>query len=147
MNQKSRQNTKNAIKKDFCKLMNNANFGFDYRNNANNAKFKPIIDEISDISYIKKYCDLFDNKVSNFVNSDVLEQQTEHDFQLQIANVKCDDPFRSAKMNSIKNQNSEGLDALIALKERRINQKREILLKMLKPNWMMRLKTKDKSRD
>ena len=141
MNQKSRQNTKNAIKKDFCKLMNNANFGFDYRNNANNAKFKPIIDEISDISYIKKYCDLFDNKVSNFVNSDVLEQQTEHDFQLQIANVKCDDPFRSAKMNSIKNQNSEGLDALIALKERRINQKREILLTMLKTNLMMRLKT------
>ena len=141
MNQKSRQNTKNAIKKDFCKLMNNANFGFDYRNNANNAKFKPIIDEISEISYIKKYCDLFDNKVSNFVNSDALEQQTEHDFQLQIANVKCDDPFRSAKMNSIKNQNSEGLDALIALKERRINQKREILLKMLKTNLMMRLKT------
>ena len=142
MNQKSRQNTKNAIKKDFCKLMNNANFGFDYRNNANNAKFKPIIDEISEISYIKKYCNLFDNKVSNFVNSDVLEQQTEHDFQLQIANVKCDDPFRSAKMNSIKNQNSKGLHALIALKERRINQKREILLKMLKTNWMMRLKTK-----
>ena len=28
MNQKSRQNTKNAIEKDFFKLMNNANFGY-----------------------------------------------------------------------------------------------------------------------
>ena len=47
MNQKSRQNAKNAIEKHLFKLMNNANFKFDYRNNANNAKFELIIDEIS----------------------------------------------------------------------------------------------------
>ena len=41
MNQKSRQNAKNAIKKDFFKLMNNANFGFDCRNKANNVIFEP----------------------------------------------------------------------------------------------------------
>ena len=57
--------------------MNNANFKFDYRNNANNAKFELIIDEISEISYIKRYYNLFDNKVSNFINSDVLEHQIE----------------------------------------------------------------------
>ena len=67
MNQKSRQNAKNAIEKDFFKLMNNANFGFDCRNNTNNTKFEPIIDEINEISYIKKYYNLFDNKVSEFV--------------------------------------------------------------------------------
>ena len=43
MNQKSRQNAKNAIEKDFFKLMNNANIGFDCRNNANIAKFEPIL--------------------------------------------------------------------------------------------------------
>ena len=63
------------------KLINNANFGFDCRNSANNAKFELIIDEISEISYIKKYYSLLNNKFSNFVNSDVLEQQIEHDFQ------------------------------------------------------------------
>ena len=63
------------------KVINNANFGFDCRNSANNAKFELIIDEISEISYIKKYYSLLDNKFSNFVNSDVLEQQIEHDFQ------------------------------------------------------------------
>ena len=55
MNQKSRQNAKNNIEKDFYKLMNNANFGFDCRNNANNTKFEPIINKINEISYIKKY--------------------------------------------------------------------------------------------
>ena len=41
---------KNAIKKDFFKLTNNANFRFDCRNSANNRKFEPIIDEIYEIT-------------------------------------------------------------------------------------------------
>ena len=53
MNQKSRQNAKTAIEKDFFKLMKNAYFGFDCRNSANNVKFEPIIDEINEITYIK----------------------------------------------------------------------------------------------
>ena len=87
MNQKLRQIAKNNIEKDFFKLMNNANFGYDCRNNANNTKFEPIIDEISEITYIKKYHNLFDSKVSNFVKSDILEQQINQDFQQKIANV------------------------------------------------------------
>ena len=113
MNQKSRQNAKNTIERDFFKLMNNENFGFNCRNTANNAKFELIIDEINKITYIKKYYNLLDNKVS-FVNSDVLEQQIEHDFQQHVANVRHDDPLRSAKINSIKSQNTEDLDALEA---------------------------------
>ena len=49
MNQKSRQNAKTTIEKDFFKLMNNANFACDCRNSANNAAFEPIIDEINEI--------------------------------------------------------------------------------------------------
>ena len=71
---------------------------------------------------------LFDNNVSNFVHSNVLEQQIEQNFQQQIANVKHDKPFRSVKINLITNQHREDLDALKALK------KRENLLKMLKQN-------------
>ena len=72
MKQKSRQNAKKAIKKGFFKLIINTYFGCDCRNNANNAKFEPIIDEVNDIAYIKKHCNLFNIKISNFVNSDVL---------------------------------------------------------------------------
>ena len=37
MNQKLRQNAKNSIEKGFFKLMNNSNFGYDYRNNLDNC--------------------------------------------------------------------------------------------------------------
>ena len=94
------------MESNFFELLNNANFGFDCRNSANNAKFEPIIDEINEITYLKKYYNLFNNKVSNYVNSDVLEQQIEHDFQQQIANVRQDDALRIEKIYSIKNQNS-----------------------------------------
>ena len=33
--------------------MNDANFEFDCRNSANNAKFEAIIDEINEITFIK----------------------------------------------------------------------------------------------
>ena len=53
-NQKSRQNAKNDIEKKMHKLKNNANFVFDCRNNVNNTKFEPVIDEIGEITNIKK---------------------------------------------------------------------------------------------
>ena len=68
--------------------MSNANFGYDCRNDVNNAKFEPIIGEINEISYIKKYYNLFDNKVSNFVNSDILERQKRAKFLT--ANCNCE---------------------------------------------------------
>ena len=128
-NQRSRQNVKNAIEKDFFTLMNNANFGYDCRNNLNNAKFEPIIDKINEISYIKKYYNLFDNKVSNFVNSDILERQIEQNFQQQIANVRHDNAFRSAGITSIKNQVNDERDALECLKNEKKKSKKRKLTK------------------
>ena len=89
----------------------------------------------------KKYHNLFNNKVSNFVNSDVLEQQTVHDFHQQIANVRHSDPFRSAKINSIKIKIVKILMHLKHSKKRK-NQKKRKLTKDVKTKLDDSLKTK-----
>ena len=76
--------------------MSNANFGYNCRDNANNAKFRAIIAEVNEITYTKKYYNLFDNTVSKFVNSDVLEQQINQQFEQNISTVKDDDPYKTA---------------------------------------------------
>ena len=70
MNQKSRQLSKNSIEKDFYKLMNKSDFGYDCRSNLGNCKFVPIFDELGEITYINRYHNVFDHKVSQFVTTD-----------------------------------------------------------------------------
>ena len=42
-----------SVEKDFYKLLNNANFEIDCRDNIYNCVFKPIYDEIGEIGYMK----------------------------------------------------------------------------------------------
>ena len=135
MNQKSRQNAKNSIEKDFSKLMNNGNLGFDYRSNVNNVTFKPIIDQINEIFYIKTYYSPFNTKVSGFVNSNLLKQEIEQIFQQGLSEVKYDNPFRNAKIEATENQSNEKAMRLRLLKRKKENLKRENSLKMSKQNW------------
>ena len=110
INQKSRQNAKNDIEKCFYKLMNNAKFGFDCRNSASNMKFESLIDE--------KYHNLFDNKISSFVNSDILEQNINQEFEQKIALIKENDPFKNAEIAELENEKKTNIDALNCLKEK-----------------------------
>ena len=53
MIQNAKQKAEPPIKRDFRKLMDNANFEIDCRNNIDNCKFEPIYDEIGKISFIE----------------------------------------------------------------------------------------------
>ena len=106
MNQKLRQNAKNDIEKNFYKLMNNTNFGFDCRNNANNLKFEPLINEIDELTYIKRYHNLFDDKIKNFVTINIQE------FDQAVALIKYDDPFKNATIRELENKKQIDLDSL-----------------------------------
>ena len=64
--QRKRQKTKTNNEKDFYEFMNNANFGYDCRDNANNAKFQPFIDEVNEITYIYKNITIF--PITDFQN-------------------------------------------------------------------------------
>ena len=80
MNQVPRQNAKTNVKKDFYKLMNNSNFGYDCWNNADNCFFQPIYDKTEELSYVKRYQNVFDKDISEFVSLGILEQQIEEEF-------------------------------------------------------------------
>ena len=116
--------------------MNNANFGVDCRNNVNNSTFDPIIDEINEISYLKKYYSLFNNKISGFVNSEVLEKVMEQKFKQGVSNIQDDDPFKDPRIKSLCNQKADELDILNALKKMKINQKEGNVQKISKTNLM-----------
>ena len=53
MNQKARQTATSSVEKDFLKLLNNSNFGIDFRNKIDNCYLEPIYDDFSEISYKK----------------------------------------------------------------------------------------------
>ena len=97
MNQKSRQESENSVEKDFYKLMNNSNFGYDCRNNIDNCKFVPIFDEYNEITFINRYHNIFDQKVSQFVTTDLLKKQIEEKFNNE--SMKLDPAYRFMKLN------------------------------------------------
>ena len=83
MNQKSRQESKTNAEKDFNKLMNIANFGSDCRNNADNADFVQIFDEINEIYSLQKYYSLIDPKINDFVSGKLIEDYVNEKFTQQ----------------------------------------------------------------
>ena len=110
MNQKSRQLSKNNIEKDFYKLMNNSNFGYDCRNNLDNCEFVPIFDELKEITYINRYFNFFDPRVSKFVTGDLIRQQIEETYNDKLIKLDKEDKFYAIKLNSLKAKRMSDLD-------------------------------------
>ena len=85
MSRKSRQESKNNIEKDF-KLANNSNFGYDCRNNLVNCKFVPIFDEFKEITYVGRYFNFFDPRISQFVTTNLIKQNIEEKYNDKLIN-------------------------------------------------------------
>ena len=111
MNQTSRQQAKDDVTKDFFKLMNNSNFGYDCRNNLDNCKFNPIFDELNEISNVHRYHNIFDKNMHDFVSGDIIRQFTEEKFNDKIANLDKNDQFYNIKYQTYKNEYLEETEA------------------------------------
>ena len=101
MNQRSRQNAKNPIEKDFYKLMNNSNFGYDCRNNLDNCRFVSIFDELQENTCLKRYYNYFDLKVSSFVSSGLIRQEIEENYNASLIKLSKDDKYYEIKLSTL----------------------------------------------
>ena len=119
MNQKARQEAGDKVESDFCKLLNNANFGYECRNNLDNCKFEPINDEINELSFIKSYySNLYNRNLQPFITSRVLKEEIDERFNNERQKIKETDKFYAAKIRSIENRKNAENEALERFKER-----------------------------
>ena len=107
--------------------MNNANFGFDCRNNANNLKFDPLIDEMNELTYIKKYHNLFDPKVRNFVSSTILKEHIQNEYNNNLFKIKDDNPYKDLQKRQLEDQLLRDVDAVECLKRQEKKRKKRII--------------------
>ena len=119
MNQKARQEASDKVEPFFFKLLNNANFGYDCRNNLDNCKFEPINDEINELSFIKCYYrNLYDRNLQPFITSRILKEKIDERFNNERQKVKETGKFYAAKIRSIENRKNAENEALERFKER-----------------------------
>ena len=125
MNQKSRQQSKNDIEKDFYKLMNNSNCGVDCRNNLDNCKFVPIFDELKEITYINRYHHIFDLKISECVSADLLQADVEEKFNNKLMKLDKEDKFCEIKLQTLKTERLNDLELAEKFEQRKKKNKKE----------------------
>ena len=119
MNQKARQEAVDKVESNFCKLLNNANFGYDCRNNLDNCTFEPINDEINELSFIKRYhSNLYDQNLRPFITSRILKEDIDERSNNERQKIKESDKFYAAKIRSIENRRNGESEALEAFKKK-----------------------------
>ena len=91
--------------------MNNSNFGYDCRNNIDNCKFAHTFDEYKEITFINRYHNIFDERVSKFVTSDLLKTQIEEKFNDKLTKLDPEDKFYEIKLQTIKTERLSSLEA------------------------------------
>ena len=76
MNQNARKTAKTKVEKDLYKFSNNSNFGNDCRNNIRNCKLDLLYDSLDEISYIKRFKNIFNyDRFSEFCSVDLLKEE------------------------------------------------------------------------
>ena len=128
MNQKSWQKAKTNIEKDFYKLMNNSNFGYDCRNNLDNCRFVPIFDEIKEVTYLSRYFNYFDQRISDFVTTDLIKQNIEERYNDKLIKLDKEDRFYKIKLNLLNTERLSDLEAAENFEKKREKNKKRINL-------------------
>ena len=121
MNHKSRQKTTHPVGLDFCKLLNNAKFGIDCRNNIDNCTLEPIYDEIREIAYIKRFGSILDDEnYRDFYDVEIMREEVNQKCDQLILDLdKNDSTFEAEKYLYQYKKEEEDLDSIDLLEAKR----------------------------
>ena len=113
MNQNARKTARSKVEKDFCKLLNNSNFGYDCRNNNENSSLDLLYNDIDEISYIKKFTNILQNqRYHEFFAKELLNQQTEGEFNEKIEKINPDNPYSFSLYINLTIKKGEELESV-----------------------------------
>ena len=80
--------------KKIFKDFNNSNFGSYCRNNIGNCSLELVYEGLEEISYIKKFANIFtDPKFKEFFSADIIREQIESEFNKKKNKYDETDPF------------------------------------------------------
>ena len=97
---------------------------YDYGNNLDNCHFIPIFDELKEVAYLKKYYNYFDQKVKNFVTSELMKADIHEEYDNALNRLSKDDRFYDIKLSAIKTERKNSLDSLESFDKKTKKQKR-----------------------
>ena len=120
MNQVSRQIAQTDSEKDFYKLMNNLNFGYDCRNNQDNCFFQPIYNEIEELSYAKCYQNVFDQQVTlSLLRSSNVGSRRNFWTNYMLSTCRMNSTRSGKTLLRLKKKKKKELDAVFSMKKSR----------------------------
>ena len=90
--------------------MNNSTFGYDCRNNFDNSKFIPVFDELKELTYIERYHNIFDLKISEFVTADLIKQNIEATYNDKLIKLDKEDKFYQIKLDTLNAERLSNLE-------------------------------------
>ena len=72
--------------------------------------FQPVYDEIEKLSYVKRYQNVFNQQISEFVSTEIRERQIEEEFLNKLCALDPQGEYYEAKKNSfeIKKKRTQG---------------------------------------
>ena len=89
MNLNAGKTANSKVEKDFYKLLNNSNFGNNFRNNVGNCSLELIYEGPEELKYIKKFTNVFsDIKFNEFFSEDVLRKQAEDKIEEKLKKIR-----------------------------------------------------------
>ena len=133
MKQKSRQIAQTNVKKDFYKLLNNSNFGIDCRSNIDNQTLEPIYDEISEIAFIKKYENIFDNeKYFQFSEINVITEEVNEKYERLHLWLDKNNPTYLARRYDYDSQREQDLNSVKSMEAQKKLAQRELFMALKK---------------